>query len=53
MDMARGEGVMKGKKVPTSLPLGSDCYNAVRDATEEAIAGLEEWKEVIKSIDIQ
>lgn len=43
IDIVRGEGFAKGKTVPLSILLGTDCYNQVK--------GMEDWKELTCSTD--
>lgn len=40
-----------GKDIPLRLPLGTDCYNAVKQKCEDTLALLEEWKDLITSTD--
>ncbi|KAJ8090415.1 hypothetical protein PM082_019013 [Marasmius tenuissimus] len=39
-------GTEQGKPFPTSIQLGSDCYETVKEHCETALLNLEEWKEV-------
>ena len=52
LDLVRGDGVAKGKEVPKSLVLGSDCFNAVEGICKAELQALTEWKEVIISTDV-
>jgi hypothetical protein len=52
VDVVRGEGSAKGKKVPASLVVGSDCYANVKALCEQKLQDLEEWKEVITALDL-
>ncbi|KAF9044983.1 hypothetical protein BJ165DRAFT_1474683 [Panaeolus papilionaceus] len=45
VDMVRGEGFATGKKFPTGLCLGPDCYQMAKDALEGTLARIEEWKD--------
>jgi hypothetical protein len=51
VDLARGEGVTKGKPFPKFLALGSDCHKVVKGEAENALRNLEEWKDVTQSTD--
>jgi hypothetical protein len=51
IDLVKGEGVGKGKTVPTVFTLGSDAYEFVKAATEKTLSRLEEWKDVTSSTD--
>jgi hypothetical protein len=51
LDMVRQEGVAKGKEVPFRLPLGIDCYDAIKQKCEETLRMLQEWESVIRSTD--
>ncbi|KAG8910060.1 hypothetical protein FRC02_007407, partial [Tulasnella sp. 418] len=51
LDVVRGEGVAAGRKIPTVLPLGSDCYNGIQAYCAKTLGVLEEWKDVIVSTD--
>ena len=52
LDLVRADGVAKGKEVPKSLVLGSDCFNAVGGICKAELQALTEWKEVIISTDV-
>jgi len=52
IDVVKGEGVAKGKELPTALLLGSDCYHTVKDILEKTNKTNEEWKDVTCSTDI-
>ncbi|KAJ3570408.1 hypothetical protein NP233_g4424 [Leucocoprinus birnbaumii] len=51
LDVVRGDGIAKGREFPTSLALGTDCYNTVKTESEKALKNLEEWKDVSQSTD--
>lgn len=51
IDVVKNEGIAKGKAFPTSLALGSDCYEVVKTASENNLKRLEEWKNVSFSTD--
>ena len=53
VDLVKGEGIAEGRELPLRLPLGSDCYGLVKGKCEEMLGVLEQWKEVIKSTDIE
>ncbi|OQV09753.1 hypothetical protein CLAIMM_13842 [Cladophialophora immunda] len=41
-----------GKEIPLRLALGADAYRIIRGKCEETIKGLDEWKEITSSTDI-
>lgn len=47
MDLVRGEGGAKGKPFPKELPLGGDCYDAVKNELQKVLQDMDEWKEII------
>ncbi|RHZ62453.1 SDR family oxidoreductase [Aspergillus thermomutatus] len=49
LDLVRAEGVAAGKKIPFRLPLGTDCYESIKEKCEETLRLLDEWKDVINS----
>ncbi|KAF4161536.1 hypothetical protein CNMCM6936_003377 [Aspergillus lentulus] len=51
LDLVRSEGVAAGKKIPFRLPLGTDCYESIKEKCEETLTLLDEWKDVINSTD--
>jgi len=51
IDVIKNEGGAKGKPFPTSLALGSDCYDAIKTVSERNLKRLEEWKDVSFSTD--
>ena len=51
VDLVRDEGAAAGKPFPRSLALGTDCYKVVESASQSALTGLEEWKDVSFSTD--
>ena len=51
VDVIRGEGVAAGRPFPATLPLGSDCFNAITAACEKSLANLTEWEDVITGTD--
>jgi hypothetical protein len=52
LDLVRKEGVAEGKDVPFRMPLGIDCYDDVKAKCEETLRLLENWKDVIRSTDM-
>lgn len=52
LDLVRGEGVVHGREVPTTLPLGSEALEMVGNVCKSTMETLEEWRDVIISIDI-
>ena len=53
VDLAHGTGNIKGKEFPTAINLGSDSYSVAKKASQDALARLEEWKEVSYSTDFE
>ncbi|KAI0011534.1 NAD(P)-binding protein [Xylariaceae sp. FL0662B] len=49
LDVVRGEGCAEGKDVPLRLPLGTDCYDAIKEKCQETLKLLEDWKYIINS----
>jgi hypothetical protein len=52
LDLVRREGVATGKEVPLRMPLGSDCYEDIKEKCEQTLRLLDDWKEVITSTDL-
>jgi len=52
LDLVRGEGIAQGRSIPTTLPLGTDCFEAVESVCQEELQILKEWKDVIVSTDL-
>lgn len=48
-DLVRHEGCAVGRDIPLRLPLGTDCYDTIKEQCEETLKILEEWKSVITS----
>lgn len=46
-DIARGEGVTKGREVPVTVPLGANAYPAVKGALKRSGRFLAQWRDVI------
>jgi len=53
VDVVRGEGKAKGRKFPRYLPLGSDAALGIREKTDIMLGVLEEWKDVIGSMNYE
>ncbi|KAF9560040.1 short chain dehydrogenase [Agrocybe pediades] len=51
LDLVRGEGEAAGRPLPVGIAFGSDAYNVAKTASEQALARLEEWKDVSFSTD--
>ncbi|KAI1441942.1 NAD(P)-binding protein [Annulohypoxylon stygium] len=51
VDLVRKEGCAEGKEVPFRFPLGTDCYDTLKEKCEETLSLLQDWKEVINSTD--
>lgn len=52
VDVIRGEGLAEGRKFPPVLQLGPDCFDTVKATCEGTVATMEEWRDVIRSTDI-
>lgn len=52
LDLVRREGVAKGKEIPFRVPLGTDCFETIKEECEDTLAVLKEWEPVIKGTDI-
>ncbi|KAF9045077.1 hypothetical protein BJ165DRAFT_1389033 [Panaeolus papilionaceus] len=46
VDLVRGEGLATGKLLPTAVCLGPECYQGVKEASENKLKSLEEWKDL-------
>jgi len=53
VDVVRGEGKAKGRKLPRYLPLGAQAAQGIREKTDIMLGILEEWKDVIGSVDYE
>ena len=58
-DIKKGVRVMldvltgaSGKEIPMRLVLGSDAYSMIREKCESTIKGLDEWKDLSVSTDL-
>ncbi|KAG8909291.1 hypothetical protein FRC02_007895 [Tulasnella sp. 418] len=51
VDIARKEGIVAGRNLPTVLPLGSDSYRIINEYCDRTKSTLEVWKDVILSTD--
>ncbi|KAA1474651.1 NAD(P)-binding protein [Dentipellis sp. KUC8613] len=51
IDLVRGEGAAQGRRVPSVVALGSDCFDVVKGSCEKTLANLKEWEAVTKSTD--
>ncbi|KAI0839646.1 NAD(P)-binding protein [Hypoxylon sp. FL0890] len=51
VDLVRKEGCAEGKEVPFRFPLGTDCYNAIKEKCEKTLSLLKDWNHVINSTD--
>ena len=51
LDLVRKEGVAKGREMPFRMPLGVDCFDDIKVKSEDTLALLEEWRDVIRSTD--
>ncbi|MCJ1244246.1 hypothetical protein MMC30_001444 [Trapelia coarctata] len=53
IDIAKGEGMAKGKAWPERLPLGPDALEMLRANCKERLRVCEEWEELITSTDLE
>ena len=53
IDLAHGTGSAAGKTLPITICLGSDSYSVAKEASENALKRLEEWKDVSYSTDFK
>lgn len=53
IDLAHGTGSAAGKALPITICLGSDSYSTAKQASEDALKRLEEWKGVSYSTDFK
>ena len=51
IDVVKGEGMAKGKKIPERLPLGRDALKGIREKCEETLRLCDEWEGLISSTD--
>jgi len=53
IDLVQGVGQAAGKLFPRGLALGTDCYNAAKSSSNQALERLEKWKDVSFSTDFK
>ncbi|PPQ65923.1 hypothetical protein CVT24_011256 [Panaeolus cyanescens] len=53
VDIIREEGVAKGKAFPTSVCLGSDCYDVAKKGVEKTLEMLEDWASISPLTDFE
>ncbi|KAH8889612.1 NAD(P)-binding protein [Thozetella sp. PMI_491] len=51
IDVVRGEGCAVGREIPFRLPLGADCYEAIKEKCQDTLKLLEEWQQIIRGTD--
>ncbi|KAI1458761.1 NAD(P)-binding protein [Annulohypoxylon moriforme] len=51
VDLVRKEGCASGREVPFRFPLGTDCYDTLKEKCEETLRLLQDWNQVINSTD--
>ncbi|KAI0888346.1 NAD(P)-binding protein [Annulohypoxylon maeteangense] len=51
VDLVRKEGCAEGREVPFRFPLGTDCYESIKEKCEETLHLLKDWNQVINSTD--
>jgi NAD(P)-dependent dehydrogenase (short-subunit alcohol dehydrogenase family) len=51
VDLVRKEGLAKDREVPFRMPLGTDCYETIKEECEETLRMLHQWEVVIKATD--
>jgi NAD(P)-dependent dehydrogenase (short-subunit alcohol dehydrogenase family) len=52
VDLVRGEGVVKNKKIPLRIQLGQDAWDQVGEHLRGTLGHMDEWESVIKSTDL-
>jgi len=53
VDLVRKEGCTESGDVPFRLPLGTDCFDTIKEKCEETLKLLEKWEHVSKSTNYQ
>ena len=51
VDLVKKEGCAESGNVPFRLPLGTDCFDTIKEKCEETLKLLEKWEPVCKSTD--
>ena len=51
VDVIKGEGLAKGKSMPTRLPLGTDGLKVMRDKCNAMLKLCTDWEEIITTTD--
>ena len=51
VDLVRKEGCAADRDIPLRLPLGTDCYDTIKEKCYETLNILEDWESVITSTD--
>jgi len=49
LDLVRKEGCATDRDIPFRLPLGTDCFDAIKEKCEETLKLLEDWSSIIRS----
>ncbi|KAF8862565.1 putative short-chain oxidoreductase [Acephala macrosclerotiorum] len=52
VDVLRGEGEAKGKKLPLRMPIGGDAVELVKGRCEETLKVIQEWEDLSRSTDL-
>ena len=52
IDLVKGTGDVKGRELPSHMPLGTDAWEQCLKATEEYLQMMKDWESVIRSTDI-
>lgn len=51
VDVLKGEGYAKGRKLPGRIPLGPDALAIVREKCKAELATCDEWEDLVASTD--
>lgn len=52
IDVVKDQGAAVGKAFPARLPFGKDAFDEIKEECENTLKTLEEWRDVICSIDV-
>ncbi|KAI9147249.1 short-chain oxidoreductase [Paramyrothecium foliicola] len=52
IELVKGTGVAKDKKVPLRVPLGTDGWSRIKEKCEEMLKICDDWEDVAKSTDL-
>jgi hypothetical protein len=51
IDLVKKEGCAADREIPFRLPLGTDCYDTIKEKAEATLKLLQDWESVIKNTD--